>query len=75
MVQLKLRLATTTTDSIKSIKQQLQQFSSDHITLSPHITKTDEIIFDFDVTNDEAYQALGDQWQAWIDEPSPSVIV
>jgi hypothetical protein len=69
MVQLKLRLATTTEDSIKSIKDQLQQFSSDQITLSSHNTETEEIIFHFDIANDEAYQALGDKCQAWVLNP------
>jgi hypothetical protein len=75
MVQLKLRLATTTEDSINSIKDQLQQFSSEQITLSSHNTETDEIIFHFDIANDELYQALGDQCQAWVTEPNPSIIV
>lgn len=75
MVQLKLRLATKTEDSIKWITEQLERFSTDQITLSSHNTETDEIIFDFGVANDEVYQALGDQCQAWIDEPNPSVIV
>ncbi|KAM0709877.1 hypothetical protein Q7P35_003920 [Cladosporium inversicolor] len=68
----KLRLATTTEDSIKSIKDQLWQFS-DKITLFSHNTETDEIVFDFDVPNDEVYQALGDQCRSWIDEPKPSI--
>ena len=75
MVQLKLRLATTTEDSIKSIKEQLQRFSNDRITLSSHNTETDEIVLDFDVANDEVYQALGDQCQAWVTEPNPGFIV
>ena len=75
MVQLKLRFATKTEGSIKSITEQLDRFSTDHITLSSHNTETDEIIFDFDVANDEVYQALGDQCQAWVDEHNPSVIV
>lgn len=75
MVQLKLKLATTAEDSIKSIKELLQQFSSDQITPSSHNTETDEIIFDFDVANDEAYQALGDQCQAWVDESNSDVAV
>lgn len=75
MVQLELRLATTTEDSIKSIKDRLQQFSSDPITLSSHNTETDEIVFDFGVANDEMYQALGEQCRAWTDEPNPKVIV
>lgn len=75
MVQLKLRLATTPEDSINSIKEQLQRFVGDQITLSPHNTETEEIVFDFDVADDEVYQALRDQCRAWIDEPNPSVIV
>jgi hypothetical protein len=75
MVQLKLKLATTTEYSIKSIKKRLQQFSSDQIPLSSHNTETGEIIFDFDVANDEVYQALGDQCQAWVTKPNPNMIV
>jgi len=75
MVQLKLTLATKTEDFIKWITEQLERFSTDQITLSSHNTETDEIIFDFDVANDEVYQALGDQCQVWVDEPNPSVIV
>ena len=74
MVQLKLRLATATEDSITSIKEQLQQFSSDQTTLSSHNKETGEIVFDFDIANDEVYQALGNQCQAWVAEPTPSVI-
>jgi hypothetical protein len=59
MVQLKSRLATTTEDSVKSIKEQLEQFSNDQITLCSHNIETDEITFNFDVANDEVYQALG----------------
>ena len=55
MVQLKLRLATKTEDSIKWITEQLERFSTDQITLSSHNTETDEIIFDFGVANDEVY--------------------
>lgn len=75
MVQLKFKLATTTKDSIKAIKEQLQRFSSDNIALSLHNTETDELTFNFNVANDEAYQALGDQCQAWVNEPNPSAIV
>lgn len=46
MAQLKLRLATTGENSIKWTAGQLQQFSSDQITLSSHNTETNEIIFD-----------------------------
>ena len=73
MVQLKLRLTTTTEDSIKSFKEQLQKFS-DQITVSTHDTEADEIIFDFDVASDEQYQALGEQCQAWVAETHPKVI-
>jgi hypothetical protein len=75
MVQLKLRLAKTTENSIKWITEQLQQFSSDQITHSSHNTETNEIIFGFDVAHDDVYQALEDQCQAWVDEPNISVTV
>jgi hypothetical protein len=75
MVQLKLRLATTTEDSIESIKEQLQQFSNDQITLSSHNTEPSEVIFHFRIANDDVYQALRDQCQAWVTEPNPSIIV
>lgn len=70
-----MRLVKTTEDSIKWITEQLQQSGSDQITLSSHNIETDEVIFDFVVANDKVYQALGNQCQAWVDEPDPSIIV
>lgn len=46
MVRLKPKLAKTTEDSIKSIKEQLQHNSSERLTLCSHNPETDEIIFD-----------------------------
>jgi hypothetical protein len=74
MVQLKLKLATTTEASIKSITEQLQHFSN-QITVSAHNPETNEITFDLDVASDDAYQALGDTCQEWTTEPAnPTVL-
>jgi hypothetical protein len=74
MVQLKLKLATKTEDSIKSITEQLHQFSK-QVTVAAHNSETNEITFDFDVASDDTYEALGDQCQAWTTEPAhPTVL-
>jgi len=71
MVQLKLGLTATTQESLNTILERLRSFSSDEITVTATDTEPNEpelllVTFEFDVVDDEAYGALGDQCRHWL---------
>lgn len=74
MVQLKLRLATMTEQSIAAITNELQHFDP-AVRIIAQDPEACEITFELYVPRDEDYQALGDKCEAWTNEADPSVLV
>ena len=81
MVQLKLGVKTILRHHAIQIRQQLRTFSSqiavtatDPKDAKPGASYVITITFEFDVANDEVYQALEDQCREWVEDPSSVVV-
>lgn len=74
MVQLKLRLATLTPQSIATITSQLQHFDP-NVKLNAQDSSERELTFELHVPRDEEYQALGEKCRAWTTEDDPAILL